>query len=995
MKKPLLWLFFACICQIMPAQTLLPFLSQNGKYGFADELGQIILAPEFEGRVEPFLEKTLAIDCQKNGQTIRLFRSGLQLPNPHLMMGRVLPVLNFNENNVRLDSIGHLVAVRVEQKIRIIDLRTGGKIAETYQEDFLNLPKWAKMRGMSQANSLDVRFLHGILRIYRADGSVNFLDENLREILPKDLAAGAVLDAQHLLFAEGKERFGLMDRSGKTLVAPVFRSLEPSGRPGYFIANKQRDGSIGEKWSCGLVRADGKMVLDTVYSDIEKVEGADLLIVRKTGKTGLFDFEGREIVPIEAEYGYKQGFGFSIFKWPNGQGVQLFDRNGKRVLEGNAAEVTTSQVSNQLFFKVKKGGWTSILDTSMMVLVRDSVENLDLIDADPLLFMLRKNGRQSRLVSIRDASGKTLVDGKFESVYTPVGWPNGLRLSSVSQLNFTQLKGIFDKQFKEVLPTEFTEITLEISTLDTIIWAKRRNERLFMAYDLSGVKREDISSTPEPRRESVFGVVAKLQAIPGGKITTIGDNHIFVPNPEDPQGGGTMATMFDGTQLKWPDSLQNQRILASYRSKDIGVIVVGFDSKHITTVLDHRFRKLLPEGYGVPKNVASEAVLERFQQFGLLTVQKLPEVKPRVRPVQTPKPKPNEPATDAPGLVISDAPVEEYPVSESPGLNDVSPDSEPMSGAPCGVLDLDGKLLLEPKAGVEYLVLSPFLVAEFPAGAKSSSHQFFEKGLRLHRVQQAEKGSFDAHWLGRDRFASEDGNNMKIGRIRAGTTRMAEYAYFDLKGSPLTDWIFENGPDYLRSKNLVHIWEKGSLSARQAVIDARGKRLFELGKYMTEDPPHARMSDWNLSYLVVHERKAEENLPEGLMDSTGKLVLPLQYQDLLVWENDRFLSAKTTTGKLVLMTLDGRIIHEFKAGQSSILMQYNGRDSNGANAGPLVVWTEDETILIDANNKVLWQYDLPFVREFLSKKMADRYVVLLKNNQKVWADFRSGKLFWE
>jgi hypothetical protein len=76
-------------------------------------------------------------------------------------------------------------------------------------------------------------------------------------------------------------------------------------------------------------------------------------------------------------------------------------------------------------------------------------------------------------------------------------------------------------------------------------------------------------------------------------------------------------------------------------------------------------------------------------------------------------------------------------------------------------------------------------------------------------------------------------------------------------------------------------------------------------------------------------------------------------------------------------------------------MQYNGRDSNGATAGPLVVWTEDETILIDANNKVLWQYDLPFVREFLSKKMADRYVVLLKNNQKVWADFRSGKLFWE
>lgn len=968
MKNHLTVLLLALFCQTISAQTLLPFLSQNGKYGFADEAGKIVFAPEFEGQVEPFWPNTLAINCKKNGQTIRLFRSGLQLPNPHLMMGRVLPVLNHNENNVQLDSFGHMAAVRVEQKIQIIDLRTGGKMAETYQEDFLNLPKWAKMRGISQANSLELRFLHGILRIYRADGRVNFLDENLREILPKDLAAGAVLDAQHLLFAEDKDRFGIMDRNGKTLVAPVFRSLEPSGHPGYFIANKQRDGSIGEKWLCGLVRADGKMVLDTIYSDIEKVRGADLLIVRKTGKTGLFDFEGREIVPIEAEYGYQQGFGFSLFKWPNGQGVQLIDPHGKRVLDGNAAEITPYQVSDHLFFKVKKGGWTSILDTSLTVVARDSVENLDIVDTDPLLFMLRKNGRQSRLVSIRDASGKTLVDGKFDGVWT-ANWPNGLRF-----IYLDKLKGIVDQQFNEILPPVYEEIALEETRRDTLIWAKKKGDALFMAFSVRGQRRNDIDNAPEPRRESAYSVMAKMQELPGG---------------------GNMATMFDGTQLKWPDSLRNQQVLASFRGQTSGAIVVGFDAKRITTVLDHRFRKLLPEGYGVPKNIAGESVLERFQQFGLLTVQKLPEVKPRVQPAKAPKLPPIKPATDAP-VVISDESIEEYPIeSDSPGLNDVSKDQEPMTGASCGVLDLEGNWLLEPKAEVEYLVLSPFLVAEFPVGAKSSSYQFFEKGLKLHRVQQAEKGTIAAHWLGRDRFSREEGNNMKIGRIRAGTARQAEYAYFDQKGNPLTDWIFENGPDHLRSKNLVHIWEKGSLSIRQAVIDARGKLLFELGKYMTDDPPHDRNSDWNLSYLVVHERKDAENLPEGLMDSTGKLVLPLQYQELLVWENDRFLSAKTAAGTLVLMTLDGRQIHEFKSSKSGLLMQYNGRGPNNTNAGPLAVWTENETILVDANNNVLRQYNLPFGRVFMPEKMADRYVVLIKNNQKVWADFRSGKVFWE
>ena len=244
----------------MLAQPLIPFLAQNGKYGFADEAGKIIIAPEFEGRVEPFLEKTLAIDCLRNGETVRLFRSGLVLPNPRLMMGRVLPVLDFDENGERIDSIGHLLAFQVGQNWQIIDLRAGGKIAKTDQEDYLNLPKWAKMRTPSLTNGADFRFQHGLMRIFRADGSVNFLDENLREILPKDVAAGGVADAQYLIFAESEGRFGIADRSGKTVVAPVFRSLQPSGRSSFFFANKQRNGSSSEKWHCGLVRADGKIV---------------------------------------------------------------------------------------------------------------------------------------------------------------------------------------------------------------------------------------------------------------------------------------------------------------------------------------------------------------------------------------------------------------------------------------------------------------------------------------------------------------------------------------------------------------------------------------------------------------------------------------------------------------------------------------------------------------------------------------------------------------
>ena len=984
MLKNVLFAFAAVLFfQKTTAQTLLPFLAKNGKYGFADEAGKIVIAPEFEGRVEPFSEKTLSIDCKKNGESVRLFRSGLSIPNPHLELHIPRLVVDFDSHDRSLDTIAHLVAIQKNQQFLLVDIRNG-KTVETIGEGYLKRPNWAKIDHFGGDHYAPFRFRHGVARIFKTDTSVNFVDENLREILPKDVAVAIVVDEKYFIFAEGESRFGVADRSGKTVGAPVFHSLEPSGITGFFIANKLRDGSNRGKWSCGLVRSDGKIVIDTVFTQIGRVPNSDLFIVQKDNKSGLLDVNGRAVVPIEAAYIHGNAFGFSVARWANGGGMNLFDRNGKRLFEKNVAEVAWIPIGKKLFFKVKTGGWTSILDTSMTVVARDSVENLDLIAADPFQFLVRRTDSKNRLVSIRDGAGKTLIDG-IDAVWVIPGWPDGLRM-----IYLNNLKGIADRNFKALLPPIFEEIMLEETRRDTFIWAKKKGDPLFSAFDKRGKRRTDIDDAPDARRESAFGVIAKMQAIPGG---------------------GQMATMFDGTQIKWPDSLKNQHVLSSFRTKTGGAVVVGFDSKRITTVLDDRLRNLLPAGFTVPENSASETVLERFQQFGLLVVKKMPVETPVPKPAPRPKPKPTEPieqVVKAPDVKISDAPVQEYPIRSDAGFGTGSGPSkkvDPMLGTACGVIDLDGNWVVEPKMGVEFLPLSQFMVAEFPAGARSSSHQFFENGLRLHRVQQAKKGVFfEANWLGRDRFDPEEGNTMKIGRLRAGTTRMAEYAYFNQKGEPITDWIFENGPDFLRTKNLVHIWEKDVFRARQTVIDANGKTLFELGDLMTDDPPHIRASNWELTYLIVQKRRNEVikdalgrliPLPKGLMDSTGRLVLPLEYFDLGIWEKDRFLTAKTAAGKLVLMTFEGKKIHEFEPAKSGLSIQSIGRDNDGERLGTMAVWTEKETILVGEKNELLRRFDLPFSGDILPEKLAERYVVLLKNNQKVWADFRSGRVFCE
>ncbi|MBL7825967.1 MAG: hypothetical protein JNJ57_05005, partial [Saprospiraceae bacterium] len=278
---------------------------------------------------------------------------------------------------------------------------------------------------------------------------------------------------------------------------------------------------------------------------------------------------------------------------------------------------------------------------------------------------------------------------------------------------------------------------------------------------------------------------------------------------------------------------------------------------------------------------------------------------------------------------------------------------------------------------------------------RSSSHTLYEKGLRLHRVQQDEKGYLETNWLGRDRFSVHEGNTMRIGRFRKNSNQQIEFSYIDQTGKLLTDWIWQEGPDYLASKNLVQFWGKDPLAARQAIIDAQGKTLFQLGDLMTDDPPHDRTDPWKINYLVVRKRVDAENLPEGLMDSTGNLVLPLAYNDLHVWQDGRFLTAKTTAGNTVLMTIDGKILHEFKPSNASILMQHVGPDNHGTGIGPIAIWIGAETILIDENNQVLRQFDLPYGRVFLSEKMARQYVVLIRNKQKIWANYRSGKLFVE
>lgn len=979
MKNPGIFiLLFILAGQGISAQSLLPYLGKNGQYGFADETGKVIIAPEFEGRMEVFGPDDWYKDLKKNGEGVRLFRSGVVVPNPRLTMGRAIRCVDVDSHIGRTDTLTGLVVCQQNDRFIFVDLKTG-KTVETFNESYLNSqPDWQKGEEISGFNGLVFHFSDGLARVFRPDGSVNFLDTKLNFLLAKDVAAGWIVDEKYMAVADAEGRFGALDRSGREVLPKRFRRVETAGRTGAFIVNNHRYESTPNS-GAGLFAAGGKVVLDTVFARIKPVPGGRFIVAQKELRFGVFDLDGREIVAPEAKNieNFNRHTRPLAITWETDRRANILDATGTMRFPKDVQNVRGMTIAGSAFphYIVADGSKKMVLDTALNLVLEVESAELSLASSEPeLLFFAKRPGGSSMLRS----DGSVLFSGDFDGVFLE----RFLTEKGLLRLKKGERQGLAAFDGRMVLPFDFEEFRMETRERDTVLWARPVGSRLFFQYDLAGNKRSEYGLPQADSRSD--------SPISTGQ--TMSD-------------GRKKLTLFNGLEVFLPDSLKDCRVLAHWWDmRDRAIVAFGKDKDPAArAVFNEKFEAVLPPGFVAPKEMLGESLFPRLHEYGLIVVKKMLPAPPRVSPKPAAPPKNDQPVRSdkEQEVVVMDAVVEAPPETVR-GVDDTSADFE--KNGSCGLIDASGNWLMEPVAGVDLLPLSPFVVAEMPAGERNANHSFVEKGIRLHVIAGPLKGTvIEANWLGQDGFSQKNGYNMKVGRIRKGTTRMAEYAYFDWQGRAITDWIFENGPDFLKAKNLVHIWEKGVLGIRQAVINDNGKTIFELGDWMTEDSPRSRGGDndkW--AYLIVQKRRDEIlkdtfgrliPMPKGLMDSTGRVVLSPQFLDLNIWEKDRFLTTKTASGNVVLMTMDGRTIHEFKPGKSSILMQHIGRDPKGDRVGPIAVWTENETVLIDDNNAVIRHFELPFGREVLSEELSEQFVVLIKNNKKVWADFRSGKVF--
>lgn len=301
---------------------------------------------------------------------------------------------------------------------------------------------------------------------------------------------------------------------------------------------------------------------------------------------------------------------------------------------------------------------------------------------------------------------------------------------------------------------------------------------------------------------------------------------------------------------------------------------------------------------------------------------------------------------------------------------DWQPQRLPSGLSASGVIDATGKWKMLPKQNTHFLPMSHNLILEVTAGEGNENH------YTLHWVDSPEK-AVPVNYLAYSLFAEEAHSNMLVQSVKDG------FVYYNPMGERIFSTTVLDGPRHLRRRNLICSLNQENNTA-DLILDENGKILYEFGpnlKYAVIMDP---VDEWDGHFVVAIRR---DNGFNGLLDSTGKSVLPFQYRYLQILQNNRLLSAKSETDATNLLDWNGALVYAFPKNVS--LTCYSAAD------GYLLLASDDLSLVISPQNKML--YTLPG-RVFTQPTKPHRQYAALYDKQlekAYWVHIPSGKTFRE
>ena len=222
------------------------------------------------------------------------------------------------------------------------------------------------------------------------------------------------------LYAQNK--WGVINQAGEEIIAPSYKEMIviPNKSKDVFLCTYNINEQTGE-YNTKALNSKNEEIL-TGYEQIEVLENIDkndnvwyeenILKIKKNGKYGLIDFNGKELVPAEYdEITVLEGIENSIIIKKDGL-VGLVNDNGSTIVELSYKEIKNlGDTYKNGYITVDAQGKYGVISTTKKQILENKYEEIAQLYLDNY-YLVKENGAQKLI----DSNGKTIIENGFDEI---------------------------------------------------------------------------------------------------------------------------------------------------------------------------------------------------------------------------------------------------------------------------------------------------------------------------------------------------------------------------------------------------------------------------------------------------------------------------------------------------------------------------------------------------------------------------------------------------
>lgn len=219
-------------------------------------------------------------------------------------------------------------------------------------------------------------------------------------------------------------KWGVINQDGEQVITPSYQEMIviPNKEKDVFICTYNINEQTGE-YKTKAINSENEEIL-TEYEQIEALENIDendnvwyeenILKVKKNGKYGLIDFNGKELLSTEYdEITVLEGIANSIIIKKDGK-VGLVNDNGSIIVKTEYAQIKNLGKSyKDGYITVDQNGKYGITSTTKKQILENKYDEIAQIYLEDY-FLVKEDGKQK----VIDSKGKTVVEEGFEEIKT-------------------------------------------------------------------------------------------------------------------------------------------------------------------------------------------------------------------------------------------------------------------------------------------------------------------------------------------------------------------------------------------------------------------------------------------------------------------------------------------------------------------------------------------------------------------------------------------------